>query len=79
MPLRWWFAPHLVALWLIAAGALGCWVVIEMTDDSPLLDLRVPADRTDPSANVVVCVLMVMMFGSQLLLPPTLPPDARAA
>ena len=32
-------------------------------------DLRVLLDRTYLAANVVVCVLMVMMFGSQLLLP----------
>jgi EmrB/QacA subfamily drug resistance transporter len=64
-----WFAPHLIALWLVAAGALGCWVVIELTDHHPLLDLRVLTDRTYLTANIVVCVLMVMMFGSQLLLP----------
>jgi EmrB/QacA subfamily drug resistance transporter len=64
-----WFAPHLLALWLVAAGALGCWVVVELTDEHPLLDLRVLADRTYLLANVVVCMLMVMMFGTQLLLP----------
>jgi EmrB/QacA subfamily drug resistance transporter len=64
-----WFAPHLIALWLVAAGALGCWVVIELTDNHPLLDLGVLMDRTYLSSNVIVCLLMVMMFGSQLLLP----------
>lgn len=64
-----WFAPHLVALWLVAAAALACWIVIELTDEHPLLDLRVLADRTYLLANVVVCLLMLMMFGSQLLLP----------
>lgn len=64
-----WFAPHLVALWLVAAAALGCWIVIELTDAHPLLDLRVLTDRTYLLANVVVCLLMTMMFGSQLLLP----------
>jgi EmrB/QacA subfamily drug resistance transporter len=68
-PVDGWFAPHLVALWLVAAGALGCWVVVELTDEHPLLDLRVLADRTYLTSNVVVCLLMVMMFGSQLLLP----------
>ena len=64
-----WFAPHLIALWLIAAAALGCWVIIELTDAHPLLDLGVLMDRTYLTSNVVVCLLMVMMFGSQLLLP----------
>ena len=64
-----WFAPHLIALWLVSAGALGCWVIIEVTDRHPLLDLGVLLDRTYLSSNVVVCLLMVMMFGSQLLLP----------
>jgi EmrB/QacA subfamily drug resistance transporter len=64
-----WFAPHLIALWLVAVGAIGCWVVIELTDRQPLLDLGVFADRTYLMSNIVVCLLMVMMFGSQLLLP----------
>jgi EmrB/QacA subfamily drug resistance transporter len=64
-----WFAPHLIALWLIAVGALGCWVIVELTDEHPLLDLRVLRDRTYLTSNVTVCMLMVAMFGSQLLLP----------
>jgi MFS family permease len=40
-----------------------------VTDRHPLLDLGVLLDRTYFSSNVVVCLLMVMMFGSQLLLP----------
>ncbi|MCC7371012.1 MAG: DHA2 family efflux MFS transporter permease subunit [Chloroflexi bacterium] len=64
-----WFAPHLIALWLVAVAAIGCWVIIELTDRQPLLDLGVLADRTYLISNVVVCLLMVMMFGSQLLLP----------
>ncbi|HZO25582.1 MAG TPA: DHA2 family efflux MFS transporter permease subunit [Chloroflexota bacterium] len=64
-----WFAPHLVALWLVAAAALGCWVVIELTDKHPLLDLGVLKDRTYLTSNVVVCLIMVLMFGSQLLVP----------
>jgi EmrB/QacA subfamily drug resistance transporter len=64
-----WFAPHLVALWLISVAALGCWIVIELTDEHPLLDLGVLADRTYLTSNVVVCLIMVLMFGSQLLLP----------
>jgi EmrB/QacA subfamily drug resistance transporter len=64
-----WFAPHLIALWLVSVAALGCWVIIEVTDRHPLLDLGVLLDRTYLSSNVVVCLLMVMMFGSQLLLP----------
>lgn len=64
-----WFAPHLVALWLLAAGSIGCWIVIELTDRQPLLDLGVFADRTYLMSNIIVCLLMVMMFGSQLLLP----------
>ncbi len=64
-----WFAPHLIALWLISVAALGCWIVVELTDEHPLLDLGVLTDRTYLSSNIVVCLLMVMMFGSQLLLP----------
>ena len=64
-----WFAPHLIALWLVEAGALGCWVVVELTDRHPLLELSVLTDRTYLTSNAVVCLLMVMMFGSQLLLP----------
>src|SRR5439155_14129655 len=39
-----WMAPHIVALYLVAAAALPCWVVVELAQDEPMVDLTVLRD-----------------------------------
>lgn len=64
-----WTAPHVTVLWLIAAVALPSWVVIELAQDQPLLDLSVLRDRTYAVAMVVNFVATMAMYSSLLLLP----------
>lgn len=36
-----WGAPNVLALFLVAAVSLTAWVIVELTEESPLLDLRI--------------------------------------
>src|SRR5207249_1821801 len=40
-----WTAPHIVALYLVAAAAIPCWIVVELAQDDPMLDLTVLRER----------------------------------
>jgi len=64
-----WFAPHIVALYLIAAAALPCWVVVELAQDDPMLDLTVLRDTTYLVAQLSSGVATVGMYSLLLLLP----------
>lgn len=64
-----WGAPDVVALLLVAAVAIPCWIVVELASDQPLLDLSVLGDRTYLVASLVSFVAMVAMFSSLFLLP----------
>lgn len=64
-----WQAPHVVAL--LGAGALFVvlWIVVELTETQPLLDLRVLRNGTYVLATSVTFVVTVGMFSSVFLLP----------
>jgi EmrB/QacA subfamily drug resistance transporter len=64
-----WTAPHIMLLWLIAAAVIPCWIVVELAQDEPLLDLSVLRDRTFAVATLVTLVAMVALYASLLLLP----------
>jgi EmrB/QacA subfamily drug resistance transporter len=64
-----WTAPHIMLLWLIAAATIPCWIVVELAQDEPLLDLTVLRDRTFAVATLVTLVAMVALYASLLLLP----------
>jgi DHA2 family multidrug resistance protein len=64
-----WTAPHVVALWFLAAAAIPCWVVVELAQEHPLLDLTVLRDRTYLVATLVTLVTTIAMYSSLLLLP----------
>jgi EmrB/QacA subfamily drug resistance transporter len=64
-----WTAPHIVVLYLITAAALPCWVVVELAQDDPMLDLTVLTDRTYLMGQIVLSVAMVAMYSLLLLLP----------
>jgi DHA2 family multidrug resistance protein len=64
-----WTAPHVVALWLVAAAIIPCWIVVELAQDQPLLDLTVLRDRTYLVATLVTFVTTIAMYSSMLLLP----------
>jgi DHA2 family multidrug resistance protein len=64
-----WTAPHIMVLWLIAAAAIPCWIVIELAQDDPLLDLTVLRDTTYLISNLVIGVVMIALYSMMLLLP----------
>ena len=64
-----WTAPHIMVLWLIAAAVIPCWIVIELAQEQPLLDLGVLRDRTFSIATLVMLVTTAAMYSSLLLLP----------
>ncbi len=64
-----WVAPHIVVLYLIAAAALPCWVVVELAQDDPMLDLSVLGDRTYLVAQLASAVATVGMYSLLLLMP----------
>lgn len=64
-----WGSPHIVAE--VGGGVLllVLWVVVELTDDQPLLDLRIFRNRTYSLATAVSFVVTVGTFSSIFLLP----------
>jgi len=64
-----WTAPHIVVLWLVAAAAIPCWVVVELAQTQPLLDLSVLAERTYLLATLVLIVTTAALYSTLLLLP----------
>ncbi|MBV9174617.1 MAG: DHA2 family efflux MFS transporter permease subunit [Chloroflexi bacterium] len=64
-----WTSPGIIARFVIGAVALTAWIWVELTDDQPLLELRLFKNRTFALAMLVNFVLTVGMFGGQLLVP----------
>jgi EmrB/QacA subfamily drug resistance transporter len=64
-----WTAPHVMALWLVAAAAIPSWIVVELAQEQPLLDLTVLRDRTYLVSTLVTFVTTIAMYSSLLLLP----------
>jgi DHA2 family multidrug resistance protein len=64
-----WTSPGILARFAIGGVCLVAWVWVELTDDQPLLELRLFKDRTFALAMLVNFVLTVGMFGGQLLVP----------
>ncbi|MBO0882474.1 MAG: DHA2 family efflux MFS transporter permease subunit [Mycobacterium sp.] len=64
-----WTSPSIVLRLTVGVVALIAWVWVELTDEQPLLELRLFKDRTFALAMIVMFVLTVGMFGGQLLVP----------
>lgn len=64
-----WTDLTVVVLLMVAAAAIPCWIVVELAQEQPLLDLSVLKDRTYFIATLVNFVTTVAMFSSLLLLP----------
>jgi EmrB/QacA subfamily drug resistance transporter len=64
-----WTSPSILARFVIGSVCLLAWVWVELTDEQPLLELRLFKDRTFALAMLVNFVLTVGMFGGQLLVP----------
>jgi len=64
-----WTDPYVVTLLFIAAAAFPCWIIVELAQEQPLLDLSVLKDRTFFVATMVNFVATIAMYSSLLLLP----------
>ncbi len=64
-----WSAPYILVCFAISAIGFIVFVTRELTTDSPLLDLRLLADRNFGLANLFMLVFGLGMFGSTFLLP----------
>jgi EmrB/QacA subfamily drug resistance transporter len=64
-----WSDPYVVILLLLAATAFPCWIVVELSQEQPLLDLTILRNRTYTVAMLVSFVVTTSMFSSMFLLP----------
>lgn len=64
-----WTSPSILARFVIGLSALGAWVWVELTDDHPLLELRLFKIPIFTFSALVSFVLTVGMFGGMLVLP----------
>jgi len=64
-----WTDSGVLARFAIGGTALVAWIVVELTDKQPLVELRLFQNRTFTLAMLVNFVLTVGLFGGQLLLP----------
>jgi len=64
-----WTSPTILARFGIGLAALAAWVWVELTDDHPLLELRLFKIPIFTMSALVSFVLTIGMFGGMLLLP----------
>jgi EmrB/QacA subfamily drug resistance transporter len=64
-----WGSLNVIVMLLIAAAAIPCWIVVELSQEQPLLDLSVLRDRTYLVATLVTFVTTIAMYSSLFLLP----------
>jgi len=65
-----WFASRFIVVFsIIAAVTLAAFIAWEWSADHPVVDIRLFRSRTFASANVMMFVLGITLFGSTVLLP----------
>jgi len=64
-----WDSPHVMILLVVAATTFPCWIVVELSQEQPLLDLTILRHRTYAVAMMVNFVATTAMFSSMFLLP----------
>src|SRR3954464_6202644 len=64
-----WDSPYVMILLLISATTFPCWIVVELSQEQPLLDLTILRHRTYAVAMMVNFVATTAMFSSMFLLP----------
>jgi len=65
-----WFHSHTIVLFVaIAAVALACFVVWELRAEHPVVDIRLFKNRSFASANLMMLVLGIALYGTTVLLP----------
>jgi EmrB/QacA subfamily drug resistance transporter len=64
-----WDSPNVMLLLLVAVTTFPCWIVVELSQEQPLLDLTILRHRTYAVAMMVNFVSTTAMFSSMFLLP----------
>jgi EmrB/QacA subfamily drug resistance transporter len=64
-----WTAPHILLRLGIGVAALVAWVIVELKQSEPLLELRLFKNGTFSLSMLISFVLTAGLFGSQLLVP----------
>ncbi len=67
--LDWFGSPLIVVLSAVCAVCLVAFVIWELGQDDPIVDLRLLGDRTFGTANLLMFTLGVILLGSTVLLP----------
>ncbi|HEX7341954.1 MAG TPA: DHA2 family efflux MFS transporter permease subunit [Rhodanobacteraceae bacterium] len=67
--LDWFHSTTIVLLAVVAAIALSVWVIWELTDDAPLVDLRLFRHRNFASGTLAMVLAYALFFSMALLLP----------
>lgn len=64
-----WDAPHIVALLALGSLSLAAWLWTELTEEQPLLELRVFRSTTYSLATLINFIVTAGMFSTMFLLP----------
>jgi DHA2 family multidrug resistance protein len=64
-----WTSPTILIRFGIGIVSLIAWILVELTDPEPLLELRLFKDRVFTMAMIVSFILVLGLFGGQLLVP----------
>lgn len=64
-----WSSFYIVTLFLISAGSLILFILLEMTAEDPMLDLRLLKNGTFTVSVVISCLLNIGLFGGVFLMP----------
>lgn len=64
-----WTSDTVLLMFAISAVALVAWVYVELTEDEPLLDLRIFRNITYTQAAIIYFVSTVILFSALFLLP----------
>ncbi|MDR3539755.1 MAG: DHA2 family efflux MFS transporter permease subunit [Desulfosporosinus sp.] len=68
-PTSGWSSAKIISLFVAAAVFLALFVVLELTAENPMLDLRLLKKRAFLASNIAVSVMMIAMMGALFLLP----------
>ena len=68
-PTSGWSSAKIISLFIAAAIFLTLFVVLELTTENPMVDLRLLKIRAFLASNIAVSVMMIAMMGALFLLP----------
>jgi EmrB/QacA subfamily drug resistance transporter len=64
-----WTSPYIIALFYVSFACLALFVAIELKHESPIMDLRLFADRNFSCSSLVIFLGCIGLFGGIFLIP----------